>query len=232
MISILGDYYYTFPQPIPLKLKLKDMLEDEVDEKYYLSKDIANTILTAPKEGVVLNIKKDTKNYIEWEEKGKGGTQTLMTNPQQTVILGNYMPSNHNASRIVSSDYSAPTVMGNHGTITAIVENINKNAKHQQDFIQETKGNARTLVCGTHGDGGHCTKTLMDNLRIRKLTPRECFRLMGVKDEDYEKIAQNQSNSSLYHLAGDSIVIDVLMYIFNQLFLEKEKENETIKNVI
>lgn len=56
------------------------------------------------------------------------------------------------------------------------------------------------------------------NLRIRKLTPKECFRLMGVKDEDYEKIAKNQSNASLYHLAGDSIVIPVLMAIFGELF--------------
>ncbi|HHX70973.1 MAG TPA: hypothetical protein GX708_23355 [Gallicola sp.] len=55
------------------------------------------------------------------------------------------------------------------------------------------------------------------NLRIRKLTPKECFRLMGVKDEDYERIAQNQSNSSLYHLAGDSIVVNVLMAIFKEL---------------
>ena len=37
MVSILGDYYYEFPQPKPLKLRLKDMLEDNVDEKYYLS---------------------------------------------------------------------------------------------------------------------------------------------------------------------------------------------------
>ena len=37
MVSILGDYNYTFPKPIPLKLKLKDMLEDNVDEKYFLS---------------------------------------------------------------------------------------------------------------------------------------------------------------------------------------------------
>ena len=37
MISILGDYNYTFPKPIPLELKLKDLLENEVDEKYYLS---------------------------------------------------------------------------------------------------------------------------------------------------------------------------------------------------
>jgi len=55
------------------------------------------------------------------------------------------------------------------------------------------------------------------DLRIRKLTPRECFRLMGVKDEDYEKCAKNQSDASLYHLAGDSIVVNVLMAIFKEL---------------
>ena len=55
-------------------------------------------------------------------------------------------------------------------------------------------------------------------LRIRKLTPRECFRLMGVKDEDFDKIKNNQSDSSLYHLAGDSIVVDVMYYMFKNLF--------------
>lgn len=53
--------------------------------------------------------------------------------------------------------------------------------------------------------------------RIRKLTPLECFRLMGVRDEDYQKVAENQSDSSLYHLAGDSIVVDVLMAIFGEM---------------
>ena len=55
------------------------------------------------------------------------------------------------------------------------------------------------------------------NYRIRKLTPRECWRLMGVKDEDFEKVAKNQSNSSLYHLAGDSIVVNVLLAIFKEM---------------
>jgi DNA (cytosine-5)-methyltransferase 1 len=58
----------------------------------------------------------------------------------------------------------------------------------------------------------------IQDLRIRKLTPKECFRLMGVRDEDFEKCAKNQSNASLYHLAGDSIVVDVLCHIFNQFF--------------
>lgn len=54
-------------------------------------------------------------------------------------------------------------------------------------------------------------------LRVRKLTEKECFRLMGVKDEDYEKIARNQSKSKLYHLAGDSIVTTCLMALFGQM---------------
>ena len=64
---------------------------------------------------------------------------------------------------------------------------------------------------------------VVKDYRIRKLTTKECFRLMGVRDEDYEKIAKNQSNASLYHLAGDSIVVDVLMAIFKQM-LEGAKQ--------
>ena len=60
-------------------------------------------------------------------------------------------------------------------------------------------------------------------LRIRKLTPRECFRLMGVKDEDFEKLS-GLSNSTLYHLAGDSIVTTVLMAIFGELLEIEWKE--------
>lgn len=58
----------------------------------------------------------------------------------------------------------------------------------------------------------------IQNYRVRKLTPRECFRLQGVKDEDFEKVEKNQSDSSLYHLAGDSITSVVLCAIFGQLF--------------
>ena len=57
----------------------------------------------------------------------------------------------------------------------------------------------------------------MNDLRIRKLTPKECFRLMGVSDDDIDKIMKNQSDSSLYHLAGDSIVVNVLMAIFKEM---------------
>ena len=93
-------------------------------------------------------------------------------------VLGNYMPSGHDASRKVDSNGLAPTVKENHGTVTAT-------------------------------DVG---------LRIRKLTPKECWRLMGFDDEDFEKAAQLNSNTQLYKQAGNSIVVNVLEEIFKKLF--------------
>lgn len=64
--------------------------------------------------------------------------------------------------------------------------------------------------------------------RIRKLTPRECFRLMGVDDADIDKIqASGISNSQQYKCAGNSIVVDVLYHLFRKMFCETacEKEN-------
>lgn len=62
-----------------------------------------------------------------------------------------------------------------------------------------------------------CNPYYKNDLKIRKLTPYECFALMGVKREDFDKVAKNQSDSSLYHLAGDSIVVNVLMAIFGEM---------------
>ena len=55
--------------------------------------------------------------------------------------------------------------------------------------------------------------------RIRKLTPKECFRLMGVSDADIDKIKESGvSESQQYKMAGNSIVVNVLEGIFTQLF--------------
>lgn len=57
----------------------------------------------------------------------------------------------------------------------------------------------------------------MNKLRIRKLTPLECWRLMGFDDEDFEKASQVNSNTQLYKQAGNSIVVTVLMAILKEL---------------
>jgi DNA (cytosine-5)-methyltransferase 1 len=90
---------------------------------------------------------------------------------------------------------------------------------------EDNKGNINTQ-CNRTANEDNCALTVAcsqtgnvfeKNLRIRKLTPRECGRLMGVSDDDITKMSQNQSDSSLYHLFGDSIVVDVLYYIFKQM---------------
>lgn len=78
---------------------------------------------------------------------------------------------------------------------------------------------SNTIRCG----GGLEPKILEENIknyRIRKLTARECFRLMGVKDEQFDRL-HGISNSQLYKLAGNSIVVNVLEAIFRNLFMEK-----------
>lgn len=235
MVSILGDYCYEFPEPIKLEKRLKDLLEDEVDEKFYLSdraiSGIQNTTFNCStlearteKDGVIPTLcardYKDPKLVIEepkcvqvaqleggFESTGRvyspnGISPTITTcgggNTEPKVMLngvvkiGNYSPSGHNAASIVHSDGCAPTVMENHGTVTAT--NVLKSK----------------------------------NYRIRKLTPRECFRLQGVKDCDFERIAKNQSNTSLYHLAGDSIITLTLCAIFVKMFPESTKKLEQV----
>lgn len=60
--------------------------------------------------------------------------------------------------------------------------------------------------------------------RIRKLTPRECFRLMDMPEENIDKIqAAGISESQQYKLAGNSIVVSCMFYIFENLFINNEK---------
>lgn len=70
---------------------------------------------------------------------------------------------------------------------------------------------------------GDTMGTLTEDMRIRKLTPRECWRLMGFSDEDFDKAkAAGISDTQLYKQAGNSIVVDVLMAIFKELLCQKQ----------
>lgn len=60
----------------------------------------------------------------------------------------------------------------------------------------------------------------MNNLRIRKLTPKECWRLMGFADKDFEKASKVNSNTQLYKQAGNSIVVNVLVGILGNLVMK------------
>lgn len=78
------------------------------------------------------------------------------------------------------------------------------------------KGISRTIKAGTSDAG------VVENYRIRKLTERECFRLMGVTDADIDKIkSAGISRTQQYRMAGNSIVVDVLYHIFRKMFIDK-----------
>lgn len=79
------------------------------------------------------------------------------------------------------------------------------------------------------------TSVQKDNLvvdkvyRIRKLTPRECFRLMGVSETDIDKIQQSGvSQSQQYKMAGNSIVVDCLFHIFRKMLTETQCESQQL----
>ena len=84
---------------------------------------------------------------------------------------------------------------------------------HDASRIVDEEGLAPT-VKENHGT----VTATMQNLRIRKLTPKECWRLMGFDDSDFEKAEKVNSNSQLYKQAGNSIVVPVLEYIIKGLF--------------
>lgn len=68
---------------------------------------------------------------------------------------------------------------------------------------------------------------VLDNglkVRIRRLTPRECWRLMGFTDEDFEKAQEVNSDTQLYKQAGNSICVPVLENIFKQMIPEGERK--------
>lgn len=158
VISILGEHkLYEFPKRFNLTKHIEDILEDDVDEKYYVDK--------------------------EWkfvEEKMKEGIN---------VITREEFEKN----KIICE-------------------------RRYDEGIRYFKNN----ICGTLRTIDACgDKRVIESYRIRKITPRECFRLMGLNEENIDKIQNTGiSNTQQYKMAGNSIVIQVLEEIFRNLFLK------------
>lgn len=108
--------------------------------------------------------------------------------------------------------------------------------EYESGQLNMSRHDMTTMEPRTDGISNTLTSVLKDNLlsqpsaemryRIRRLTPRECFRLMGVDDVDIDKIqASGISNSQQYKCAGNSIVVDTLYHLFRKMFCETENEN-------
>ena len=232
MISILGDYSYEFEPPFKLELKLKDFLEKEVDEKYYLSdkmivdiqnwkayekpletidKDISKTLTTrtgAYAAGMqLIAIKNATKKgYLEATDGDGIDISGRMEYHRGTVQKETIQ------TLTTSDDRGVVVPYGSYYTWKDNQGNINT----QCNRAANENGSALTVACAETGK-------VLTNLRIRKLTPKEAFRLMAVQDKVFERVAKNQSNASLYHLAGDSICVNCIIALMSPFFNKNAK---------
>lgn len=90
-------------------------------------------------------------------------------------------------------------------------------SKHQAGSIWDKEYISPTI--DTMQGGYRQPMIVQENLRIRKLTPRECYRLMGFSDTEFDRAENVNSNTQLYKQAGNSIVVDVLEEIFRMIKL-------------
>lgn len=167
VVSILGEHKpYEFPEGFELTKYTRDILEENVDERYYTSRPFKLV------EG----------NRIKAEF-------TKVNFDQGKRIHG------------IDSYFQALGAL-DRGTNNILIEEY-----LVDDTIQEGESKIFTLIEGEK------------IYKVRKLTPLECWRLMGVSDEDFYKVKNaGISNSRLVRLAGNSIVVDVLERIFENLF--------------
>lgn len=130
-----------------------------------------------------------------------------------------YPNSKTRRGRVQDKDNTCPTLTAQNQEVVRIekVGQISSNGSQCGTVISDN-GISANLVAGTHG---YANSHIATQYRIRKLTLRECGRLMGVSDEDIDKMAAVNSNTQLYKQFGNSIVVDVMCAMFKNLNIEQ-----------
>lgn len=169
---------------------------------------MCNSLTTVQKDNMVL-IKQATKSgSIECEVGG--------------CFDASYPESQTRRGRVQDNGNTCPTLTAQNQEIVRI-EKVGQISSDGSQFgtVISDNGIAANLVAGTHG----CANShIATQYRIRKLTPRECGRLMGVSDEDISKMTAVNSNTQLYKQFGNSIVVDVMCAMFRNLNIDQGSE--------
>lgn len=114
------------------------------------------------------------------------------------------------------------------GGQTPMVVGVTVNPNRSREY-KDGKIHSDVSMCITSQEAKNTSFVYDTNYRIRKLTERECFRLMDVDDADIDKIqAAGISRSQQYKMAGNSMCTGVLFHIFRKLFVDKENENKQL----
>ena len=234
----LDNGKFTYPEPFDNGMRLKDILEENVDEKFYISEDKVQRFLTnLNNEDALLydacQVKREGKSR-EYNDfcptlTARDYKDPRLVNDNRVKQLGNIVSTgnwdNPQRGRIYSSEGCSPTLncCGGGGLEPKIVQlgNVNPSGKGMNGNVFDENGLAPTLTTNK-GEGNKIAirqvHKIEPPIRIRKLTPKECFRLMGFSDENFEAAEKMVSNSQLYKQAGNSIVVDVLYYILVELY--------------
>ena len=227
------DNNFRFPAEEHLSKRLKDVLEEEVDDKYFLSEKMME-LITYGKVGnyEIANINKGGQKGSVQSENGKAigclsATDYKLPKLIQVksaayiIKIGNTNPSGNGMNGCVYDEEGiSPTLWSGHGEGIKVKSVTSKGYEEaiESDSINfsvpnsETrrgrvgKGVAQTLDTG-------CNQATIDNYKIRRLTPRECFRLMDFPDTFTWPVSDSQA----YKQAGNSIVVRVLEKIIKNL---------------
>ena len=285
MISILrtdNNPYpsYYFPKKLKLEKRIKHILEQNVDESYYLSQKALEYFCRAgqrvddnflkqaaePKIAASRGRGEFNRQQLEINESGTSNTlasvskDNLLIEPKVNIV-GQYDSSQN--SRIIDTEGISYCVTNGHkdGMPKIIEPNVLRQERTEQgkqlrklskgdkglkfnagnkEFCPRTDGLSNTLSTSTKDNmlavpELRCIEGCMvdkygNRYRVRKLTPKECFRLMDVSDEDIKKMeSSGVAKTNLYKLAGNSIVVACMFHIFRKLFVEKGNENPQLE---
>lgn len=187
----------------------------------YSENGLSPTLTTNKGEGSKVAIKQATKQgYIECEI---GGVADL-SYPDSKTRRGRVQDNGNTCPTITATETGICRIEPKERFFKQALETLNENDCNSGDTINafnkhvDKSGYSPTLTTRPEG-----FKTAIlpvtDDIRIRKLTPKECFRLMGFSDENFDAAQKaGVSNSQLYKQAGNSIVVDVLYYIYVELY--------------
>ena len=290
----IDDGKFKFPEQIPLTTRLKDILEKNVDEKYYLSGDKVESIIAnfiaRQNEASGINLKDQATTFdgitdvahtlMARDYKGFGNQS--MTGVIEPIIVASRGRNPENPSDRTTGSPTEQRLEANMNGTTNTITTVAKDnyviepvvCEQRCDeglkfFKDDVVGTLRTIdasgdkrviepedinpvrignIYGEHfgtgyagnvwdqdsvsptimtAQGGNRHPLVVDNVkwRIRKLTPKECWRLMSFSDEDCNRASKYVSDSSLYKQAGNSIVTSCLVAIFYSLLFNDNSTN-------
>lgn len=232
------DEDYVFPNDIPLTTKLGDLLESNVADKYFLSEKLITCFSSMKnRNGLIRGLrfrprgKKDEYAWTITTAPGSRATDTFIIEPIPAAIRGR---ANEDGTYRQQLELKKD---GNTNTLTTVQKDnvviVPQNTKqgyaiaHVGDGIYTNRADSKRGVVQresiptlktSNKDIAVVVGDPIDLISIRRLTPRECWRLMGWSDDDIDKAFKaNVSETQLYKMAGNSIIVNCLEAIFKNI---------------